>query len=98
MARLARRLGERGVLLPAISADEAALVEGLEVRRVDSLDRAARFLAGEIQIAQLDSAATRTRAQTPPRAMPPIFPKSMASTRFGARSKSPSPARTTSSR
>jgi magnesium chelatase family protein len=46
MARLARTLGKRGVLLPAISADEAALVEGVEVYRIDSLDCAVRFLEG----------------------------------------------------
>lgn len=47
MARLARKLGKRGLLLPAISADEAACVEGLEVYCVESLDGAARFLTGE---------------------------------------------------
>jgi magnesium chelatase family protein len=65
MARLARALGKRGVLLPAISAEEAALVEGLEVRCVESLDRAARFLAGDLQLTPLDPTAARTRAQTP---------------------------------
>ncbi len=65
MARLARTLGKRGVLLPALSAEEASLVDGIEVRRVDSLDRAARFLAGEIQIPPLDPVAARARAQTP---------------------------------
>ena len=66
MARLAKKLGKRGLLLPAVSADEAALVEGVEVVRVESLDRAARFLTGEIQLATLDSAAAQKRAQTPP--------------------------------
>ena len=66
MARLAKKIGKRGLLLPAVSAEEAALVEGLEVIRVDSLDRAARFLAGEIPLAALDSAAAQKRAQTPP--------------------------------
>lgn len=47
MARLARRLKKRGVLLPAISADEAALVDGIEIYRIDSLDRAVRFLTGQ---------------------------------------------------
>ncbi|HVU22792.1 MAG TPA: YifB family Mg chelatase-like AAA ATPase [Opitutus sp.] len=55
MARLARKLGKRGLLLPAISAEEAAFVEGTAVYRVDSLDRAARFLSGEITIAPLPS-------------------------------------------
>src|SRR5436190_1552576 len=38
MARLARKLGKRGLLLPAISADEAALVEGVDVCVTESLD------------------------------------------------------------
>jgi magnesium chelatase family protein len=46
MARLARRLGKRGLLVPPQSAAEAALVEGLEVYAVASLDQAYRFLSG----------------------------------------------------
>ena len=53
MARLARTLGKRGLLLPGISAEEAARVEGIAVHRVDSLDRAKRFLAGEIELPPL---------------------------------------------
>src|SRR6476620_3891110 len=53
MARLARKLGKRGLLLPAISADEAAFVEGIDVYRVDSLDGAARFLSGEVRLKPL---------------------------------------------
>ena len=53
MARLARRLGKRGLLLPAVSAEEAALVEGIAVIRVDSLERAVRFLGGELPLAPL---------------------------------------------
>src|SRR4051812_36961066 len=59
MARLARTLRKRGVLLPAISAEEASLVEGVEVYRVDSLDRAVRFLSGEIKLEPLSPAAAR---------------------------------------
>jgi magnesium chelatase family protein len=66
MARLARALGKRGLLLPAISAEEAALVEGVEVYRVESLDRAARFLTGEITLAPQDPIAARRNLQTPP--------------------------------
>ena len=66
MARLARSLRKRGLLLPAVSAEEAALVEGVEVYRVDSLDRAARFLSGEIQLNPLDPVAARRSVQTPP--------------------------------
>jgi len=47
MARLAKARGCRGILLPAASVPEAALVEGLKVYAVDSLDRAVRFLKGE---------------------------------------------------
>jgi magnesium chelatase family protein len=59
MARLARSLGKRGMLLPDISAEEAAMVEGVAVYRVDSLDRAVRFLSGEISLTPLDSVAVR---------------------------------------
>ncbi len=50
MARLAKTLGKRGVLLPSISAREAALVEGVEVYAVPTLDHAFRFLNGEMQL------------------------------------------------
>ena len=53
MALLARNLGKRGLLLPPVSATEAALVEGVEVYEVDSLDRAFRFLAGEVKLEPL---------------------------------------------
>ena len=65
MARLARRLGKRGLLLPAISADEAALVEGVEVCQVNSLDHAMRFLKGEIQIQPIAADRARSRTKTP---------------------------------
>ena len=65
MARLARKLGKRGLLLPPVSADEAALVEGIEVYPVASLDQAARFLKGEISLTLLTSAAARQRARPP---------------------------------
>ena len=51
LARLAKALGKRGILLPALSAPEAALVEGLQVFAVPSLDHAFRFLKGELAIA-----------------------------------------------
>jgi hypothetical protein len=53
MARLARSQHRRGLLLPGVSAEEAALVEGIPVYRIDSLDRAVRFLKGEIHLAPL---------------------------------------------
>jgi len=55
MARLARRNRKRGLLLPAVSAEEAALMEGVEVYRIDSLDRAVRFLRGESALSPLHS-------------------------------------------
>ncbi|MDB6170185.1 MAG: Mg chelatase, subunit ChlI [Verrucomicrobia bacterium] len=66
MARLARRLGKRGLLLPAISADEAALVEGVEVCQVDSLDQAVRFLSGKLQLTPIVATAARSRTKAPP--------------------------------
>lgn len=69
MARLARAQRRRGVLLPGVSAEEAALVEGVPTYRVDSLDRAVRFLQGETKLAPLPAgrppprpAATRDTA------------------------------------
>ena len=50
LARLAKKLGKRGILLPPTSAEEAALVEGVSVYPIASLDQAVRFLNGEIQI------------------------------------------------
>jgi len=61
MARLAKALGKRGILLPAACAPEAALVEGLEVYAVPTLDHAFRFLKGDIPL-------TPTRAITIPQA------------------------------
>jgi len=46
MARLAERLGKRGLLLPPRSAEEAALVPSVPIYRVDSLAMAAAFLSG----------------------------------------------------
>lgn len=57
MARLAVRLGKRGVLLPARSAEEAALVDGIEIYRVDSLDAAVRLLSGEAGVRPLAATA-----------------------------------------
>lgn len=66
MARLARGLRKRGVLLPAISAEEAALVDGVAVYRVDSLDGAVRFLSGEAKLEPVNAGAARTRGATVP--------------------------------
>jgi magnesium chelatase family protein len=59
MARLARRLKKKGVILPGVSAEEAALVEGVAVYRVGSLDEAFRFFEGELPLVPLDAAAIR---------------------------------------
>lgn len=50
MGRMARQLGMKGLLLPATSAMEAALVDGIEVYAIASLDQAFRFLNGEIHL------------------------------------------------
>ncbi|HEY0943662.1 MAG TPA: YifB family Mg chelatase-like AAA ATPase [Opitutaceae bacterium] len=56
IARLAKSLGKRGLLLPPVSAREAALVEGLEVYAIDTLDRAFRFLSGEAELSPVSRA------------------------------------------
>jgi magnesium chelatase family protein len=53
LATLAREMGKRGVLLPEKTAREAALVEGIAVYPVRSLDEAMRFLTGVSPIAPL---------------------------------------------
>jgi magnesium chelatase family protein len=50
MAMLAKKAGKRGLILPAESADEAALVEGIDVFPVSSLDQAVRFINQTIVI------------------------------------------------
>lgn len=53
-ALAAKARGLKGVLLPSPSAREAALVSGIEVYGVDSLDQAKRFLEGELELSRLD--------------------------------------------
>ncbi len=53
MAVLARDSGRRALLLPRITAEEAALVEGVTVHAVDSLDQAVRFLSGVLDLPPL---------------------------------------------
>ena len=50
LARLAKKLGKRGIMLPPASAAEASLVEGIAAYPITSLDQAARFLSGKIAI------------------------------------------------
>ncbi len=65
IARLAKQLGKRGVLLPPVSAHEAALVEGIEAIPVASLDQAARFLSGEIHLAPVAHAVALEQTAAP---------------------------------
>jgi magnesium chelatase family protein len=55
MALLAKRQGLRGIVVPVESADEAALVDGLDVYPVGSLDETVRFLNSERPIQPLAS-------------------------------------------
>lgn len=50
IALLAKKLGKKGVILPFPSSQEAALVEGIEVMEVASLDEAVRFLQGQLNL------------------------------------------------
>ena len=59
MAMLAKRLGKRGLIVPTESAEEAALVKGVAVYPVASLDDALRFLNGEKIIAPMRAEQTR---------------------------------------
>ena len=65
IARLARKLGKRGVLLPPVSAQEAALVEGVAAYPITSLDQAVRFLTGEITLAPVEHATAISIAPDP---------------------------------
>ncbi len=47
LAIRAKQEGARGLLVPAANAQEAAVVKGLAVYAVDSLDQAVRFLTGQ---------------------------------------------------
>jgi len=53
-ALAAKARGLRGVVLPSQSAREAALVSGIDVYGVDSLDQAKQFLEGELELARLE--------------------------------------------
>jgi len=61
-ALLAKNLGKRGLLLPPGSAEEAALVEGIAVYAVRSLDEAYRFFMGEVTLAPLPGGMAAYRA------------------------------------
>lgn len=53
IALLAQKLGLKGVILPRPSAEDAALVQGIDAIAVDSLDGAIRFLSGETNLIPL---------------------------------------------
>ncbi|MGC6506663.1 MAG: YifB family Mg chelatase-like AAA ATPase [Coraliomargaritaceae bacterium] len=55
LAMLAKKMGKRGIIVPQKSADEAALVEGIEVYPASSLDQVVRFLNGAHTIPTLPS-------------------------------------------
>lgn len=65
LAVLARSTGKKGVLLPQASAEEAALLEGVPVYPITSLDEACRFLSGAITIEPIDSAQSAFRKPPP---------------------------------
>jgi len=50
MAIGARKGGLKGIVLPAANAEEAGVVEGVDVVGVETLDEAAAFLAGKLDI------------------------------------------------
>jgi magnesium chelatase family protein len=66
MALLARHLGKRGLLIPPHSAAEAALVEGLTVYPVRSLDEAFRFFTGETTLTAQPGGLAAYRAEAGP--------------------------------
>ncbi len=53
IAVLARESGRKALLLPPVAAREAALVEGVDVYEINSLDQANRFLAGLLKLKPL---------------------------------------------
>lgn len=71
IALLARDQGKRGVLLPPASAAEAALVDGLEVYSVKSLDEAYRFFTGDARLTPQPGGIVAYRATRSESAEPP---------------------------
>ena len=56
---LARKLGKRGLIVPAESADEAALFSDVEICPVQSLDQTVQFLDGTHEIPPVRSGESR---------------------------------------
>lgn len=65
LALQARRQGKRGVILPRRAAEEAALVEGVEVFPVDSLHAAVLFLSGALEVAPVPPGESPFRRPPP---------------------------------
>jgi magnesium chelatase family protein len=65
MAVLARATGKKSILLPPVAAQEAVLVEGLNVYEITSLDQANRFLSGEIKLTPLTAPVPASVEITP---------------------------------
>jgi magnesium chelatase family protein len=67
MAVLARECGRQAILLPPLAAQEAALVEGIAVYEITSLDQAQKFLGGQLHLFPLvpprRSTAARSEAE-----------------------------------
>lgn len=65
LAVLARSLGCKALLLPSITAQEAALVSGVTVFGVDSLDLAVRFLSGKTTFLPVKPSSTHLAFASP---------------------------------
>ena len=50
VALMARQMGFRGLIVPTLNAKEAAMIDGIEVYPVDTLQTAAEFLSGILSI------------------------------------------------
>ncbi len=59
IALKARAMGKRGILVPADNAEEAAVVEGLEVYPIRTLRQAADFLCGTVALRPCEVDLTR---------------------------------------
>ena len=55
LALCARAEGKRGLLLPPVTATEAALAGGMQVYEVSSMDEACAFLEGRIQLTPVEN-------------------------------------------
>ncbi|HZZ58401.1 MAG TPA: YifB family Mg chelatase-like AAA ATPase [Opitutaceae bacterium] len=56
IARLANKLGKTGIILPSVSADEAALVPDVPVYRVDNLEQALEMVRGVRPLVRVERA------------------------------------------